>query len=540
MDLTAVIDQIDSLVHQRMTEEGIPGLVLALTDRDGPLHTAAYGYANADAREPMTTSHLLETGSIGKSFTAIAILQLHEEGKIDLHAPIRNYLPWFEVQSQFDPPTIHHALSHTTGIIYGTDFSPDARYEVWALRETTTGSPPGTYFHYSNVVYKALGLILERLEGRPYDAIIRDRVLQPLGVNATTAAITHSTRRRMAQPHAPFYDDRPPHPQHGIVPATWLESNTSDGCLASSVGDLATYLRMFLNHGNGANDRVLSQSAFDQMTRVVARRETERSFSDYGYGIATSELNDSTVLHHDGGMVGYTSAMVGDQHAGLGAVAIVNGPGNPHDIAWHALELLQARFHQRALPAPIEPREPSRVENAPDYAGTFRSTDREGTISLSADSQRLLLERGGTRVTLEQRGRDSFFVPDDGARFLFRFVRNESGAVTEAMFGPDWFVNDHYDGPTSFDYPAEWDAYPGHYRSHNPWFSNLRIVLRQGKLATISGHGHEEPLSPMPDGSFRAGEDDRSPERYRFDTIIDGVTHRILHSGETYYRFFTP
>ncbi|MDQ3547279.1 MAG: beta-lactamase family protein, partial [Chloroflexota bacterium] len=366
-------------------------------------------------------------------------------------------------------------------------------------------------------------------------------VLDPLGMTETAATITHETRRRMAQPYRRYYDDRPSHASHGLVPATWLETNTSDGCLASSVVDLATYLRMYLNRGQGAGGRVLSELTFELMTQQVIESGSESIPGHYGYGVVTSELNDSTVLHHTGGMVGYASAMVGDLFAGLGAVAIVNGPGNPREIAWHALELLQASHLRQTLPDAPAPRDLARVENATDYAGAFRAPDGSGELTLVASDNRLVLEHGDARITLERRGSDGFFVPhNDFALFLLRFTRNESGAVTEATHGPDWFVNDRYDGPTSFDYPAEWDAFPGHYRSHNPWFSNSRVILHKGALAIVFPGGNAEPLMPLPDGSFREGDDERRPERYRFDTLVDGVALRMLHSGETFYRFFTP
>lgn len=541
LDLATIVERLDQLVQMRMTEGGTPGLVIALTDRDGLLHAAAYGFANAERREPMTTGHLLETGSIGKSFTAIAILQLHEEGRIDLHAPIRDYLPWFEVKSPYDLPTIHHALAHTSGMIYGTDFAPDARAEVWAMRDIPVGSPPGAYFHYSNVAYKALGLVLEHLEGKPYAEVIRERVLDPLGMDETVATVTHATRRRMAQPYGPFYDDRPGHPSHGFVPETWLETDTGDGCLASSIVDLATYLRMYLNRGQGANGRALSEAAFDLMTQQVVKYGGDDDSAHYGYGIVTSELNDSTVVHHTGGMVGYISAMVGDLNAGVGAVAMINGPGSPRGIAWHALELLQAAYHRRPLPDAPAPRDPARVENATDYAGTFQSPDGDTTLTLRADGTRLVLEHAGSQVTLEVRGKDSFYVPhEDFALHLLAFTRSDEGVVTEAAHGANWYINNRYAGETAFDYPAEWDAYPGHYRSHNPWFSNSRVVLRKGSLSLVYPSGHEEPLVPLPDGSFRLGTDEQSPERFRFDAIVDGVALRMHHSGETYYRFFTP
>ncbi len=299
LDLKTVIDRVDALARQRMAEDGTPGLVLALTDRDGLLHAVAHGFANAESREPMTTSHLLETGSIGKSFTAIAILQLHEEGRIDLRAPIHEYLPWFEVQSAWEPPAIHHALSHTTGLIYGTDFSPDPRYEVWALRDTAAGSPPGTYYHYSNVVYKALGLILERLEGKPYAAIIRERVLDPLGMTETAATITHETRRRMAQPYRRYYDDRPSHASHGLVRLGADARLTTGACEVSQ-----SWSHAFWDHPSAPDGLLyrsrhdpsrMSAAIYDRAADAIAavrlgdfgdpgmRNRLQRIISEYGF-----------------------------------------------------------------------------------------------------------------------------------------------------------------------------------------------------------------------------------------------------------------
>lgn len=277
------------------------------------------------------------------------------------------------------------------------------------------------------------------------------------------------------------------------------------------------------------------------MTQQVAERDSPLGVGYYGYGVVTGELNDSTALYHAGGMVGYSAMLAGDLFAGVGAVAIVNGPGNPHQIAWHALECMQASAHRRPLPEAPEQRDPTRVENAAGFVGIFRAPDGRGNLTLRADGERLQLERSDAHIALEQRGSDRFYVPDeDFALFLLRFVRDDAGTVTEASFGPDWYVHERYDGPTNFDCPAEWNAIPGHFRSHNPWFSNSRVILRKGALVLVYPSGSEEPLVPQPDGSFRAGDDERSPERYRFDTIVDGVAQRMLHSGETFYRFFTP
>ncbi len=154
------IARLDQLVAQQMRAGGIPGVGLALTDRTGLVHVATYGVASMETRAPVTPDTLFEFGSIGKSCTAILLLQEAERGRIDLHAPVTAYLPWFAVRSAHAPITLHHLLSHTAAITGGSDFSPDARAEVWALRDTETSAPPGAYFHYSNVGYKALGLVL--------------------------------------------------------------------------------------------------------------------------------------------------------------------------------------------------------------------------------------------------------------------------------------------------------------------------------------------------------------------------------------------
>ena len=126
-------------------------VALFLIDRDRLLCVATYGYADVAARTPVGPDMLFEIGSIGKGLTAIALLQQREAGRLDLDAPVPRYLPWFSVRTRHAPVTLHHLLSHTGGIIRGTDFAPDAHSEVWTARETETGGPPGERVHYSNL-----------------------------------------------------------------------------------------------------------------------------------------------------------------------------------------------------------------------------------------------------------------------------------------------------------------------------------------------------------------------------------------------------
>ena len=127
---------------------------------------------------------------------------------------------------------------------------------------------------------------------------------------------------------------------------------------------------------------------------------------------------------------------------------------------------------------------------------------------------------------------------EPGDRFLLRFGRSKADVI-EAFYGSDWYTRQDYEGRVEFEVPTEWRAYPGHYRSHNPWDTNFRIILRKGEFFYVTPSGREESLIPLEDGSFRVGEDSWSPEQVHFDQIIDGQATRANYSGCYYYRFFT-
>lgn len=522
---------LDEAIEAQMRTAGTPAVVIALTDRDALLHVTARGLADVAAGLPARPDTLFEIGSISKSFTAIVLLQLRESGRLDLHAPVSQYLPWFSVPSTYEPITLHHLLSHTAGISNGSEFSMEAGYEVWSLRHTEATAPPGTYFHYSNLGYKVLGLVLEALLDRPYDQIIQERILGPLGMREAEAKITHDTRRRMAVGYEPWYDDRPFCASHPLAPATWLETATADGSIAATAVDMATYLRCLLKRGKG----LLSEASFRLLTQKVIEPSDEEHGTSYGYGLNIGELDGRTIVHHSGGMVGYYAAVLADMDEGLGVAVLSNGAGEPPAMARYALRALQAMRHGQELP-PLPGAEPT--EGAADYEGTYHAGDQAFTIT-EEDGQ-LVMRVQGENLPLEARLPDGFFVPHpDFARYLLRFGRHE-GEVVEAFHGPDWYVNDRYGGAKAFDIPREWDAYVGHYRSHNPWLSNFRVVLRKGALALITPPGGEEPLVPLGDGLFRVGEEARSPERIQFDTVLDGRALRASLSGCHCYRTFTP
>ncbi len=533
----AAFARLDQYVRQRMDsgEERGPGLAIAITNRDRLLHLAIYGFADLAARQPVTPATLFEVGSVGKSFVALALLQQHEAGRLDLSAPITQYLPWFSINSDYPPITVHHVLSHSAGLPTGMNFTASSpRYEVAALRDQHTGAAPGDQFWYSNVGYMLLGLLLEQVSGLPYAAALQHGILDRLDMRDSVPIITHTARPRLAVPYLPLYDDRPWHRGQPLLPTHWLEYTAGDGSVACTIADFVAYLRMMLNRGQG----VVSAGSFARfITPAIA---TDWDDASYGYGIAvrTDPANGHTIISHGGEMVGYHAHLRGDLDDGLGVVAFTNGPGESYDEADYAFKLALAAMCGEPLPDIPPIADPLQISNAAEYAGTYHLGDHPLTVV--AEGERLFITHHDAPIPLERRAGDAFYTPHPNFEmYNLVFARDEGSKVVEAFHGPDWYVNESYSGPHQFDYPPHWSAYLGHYRSHNPWMQDFRVFVRKGQLQSISFGTWRRPLTPLPDGSFRLDEEAHSPERMRFDTIVDGQAMRAIVSGADYYRVDT-
>lgn len=513
------VEALRTHVDEVLAVQGLPGLAVAVTDRDGIVASETFGLANLDAGTPVTRETYFEIGSIGKTFTAIALLQLHEEGRLGLDEPLTRYLPWFEVRSTHAPITIHHLLTHTSGLMVGAELSASSRYDVWALRESETGFAPGTRYLYSNVGFRALGFVVEELTGMPYAEVLRDRILEPLGLEATDPAVTSDGRRRLAVAYERLYDDRPARRSDPWAPAPWLETGTGDGSPAAAIEDLAGFLRALLNRGEG----LLAAGSFELMTTPAVEADDGWWC---GYGLELRERDGRREIRHGGSMPGFGATMLGDLDSGLGVAVGVNATDErdlTEEIAVAILDLYRDGTAPPLIPDPLA------VGNAADYKGVYDGD--EGRLSLRADGDRLLLDQ----VPLEPRGVDRFFADRaDLAHFLLGF-RREDGRVVEAVHGGDVYRREGAARTPGPSHPPEWRGYPGLYRAYNPWYPNFRVVLREGELVLVFPWGMEQPLEPLADDCFRAG-DEWSPERLRFDALAGGAALRATLAGEAYYR----
>ena len=536
-----IFPKLDQFVEQYMRDMNAPGLTLSLADRSGVQRVAVYGFSDVESKINLSPADLFEIGSIGKSFTAICLLQLREEGKLDLHKPIVDYLPWFRLESNFAPITTHHLLTHSSGLpsvppVFLSD--PQQKHRA--------AYAPGEHFYYCNMGYELLGHLLWILDGRQIGDAIRHRILIPLGMDQSEPLTTLDFRDRVARSYYPSQNDRP-FPRIGrLSPATASIYSQGSGCVMSTPRDMGLYLQMLASRGRGPRGKLLTEESFALFAKPYIAYWNPDPGSGYGYGIEVSALDGHTILSHTGGTNSFASAMHIDMDEGVAAFASINAMQGyrPEPVAQYAIQLMRAQHASKPAPPMPAPDSPTKIENAQDYAGIYRgAVDRK--LEIVADGQSLFLVHGGKRVPLETLANlgslveapESLYVQHpDFSRFALVFGRanpnDPKSPFVEVGWGSDWYTNSKYVGPREFHYPKEWDAYVGFYHNENPGVGSTRIVVRKGTLMMDGAI----PLKPTERGLFLLRDTEHSPEWLRFADIVNGKAMRLKLSGEDMWR----
>jgi CubicO group peptidase (beta-lactamase class C family) len=533
--LAAARTALDRYVPAYLKTMNAPGMTMGLATRDGALQELAYGWSNREAREPVSAAHLFQIGSITKSFVGLVLLQLQDEGKLEIARPILDYLPWLPIEQPFGPIAVHHLLTHTSGLA-----SESPPFPAGGAR-LMPHYAPGQRFHYSNWAYDTLGTLIEQLDGQPWPQAVERRIFAPLGMTASTGAITGGTDVRAARSYVRREDAAiPRNDALALVMAGPLPVTRGAGSIASTAGDMTRYMRMLLDRGAGPRGLIVSEGAFETFVTGHVPAPDWGEGVHYGYGIAIEMRDGERVLRHTGGMVSFMSSMQVNLDAGVGAFASINAQQNfrPNRVTGYALASMRAS--QRGESPPPEPVADERDAPEPDdYVGTY--TNAAGRrLQIVADGPQLLLLDGLRRVPLEHIGGDQFVAPDPAfAPHQLVFERAQpaanagtaaAGATGDARTRPaveilghgeqSYFHSQCKDSRADSTTP-ELRALQGTYRCDDPWIGTTRIVARRGQL-WMQGPW-EGPVPLLPDGAdtFRVYDLD-SPDVVRFDAFVEG------------------
>lgn len=391
-----------------------PGLIVGLTDRRQTLAIIAEGVADTSSRRPMDAGAVLQIGSISKSFAALCLMQEVEAGRVALADPVTRHLPWFAF-GDADAITLEHLLLHTAGLPCGSEPAPPSVAQIALLAGERPVWAPGDRHWYSNSGYATIGLVLESLTGMTAAETLRRRVLQPLDMESTVAAIGYDDRLRMPAGHEPLRPDRHWRPGDPVAPAPWTVSESADGSICANGEDMLRYARMLIAGGAG----IVQPGSFRRMTETLV---PDGEGGEYGYALERRMIDDRPAIGHSGGMVGFHADLVVDAGAGVGAIAMANGPAGAGEAAKHALRALRADIEGTAVPEP--PDLPGTLNEGPvldvqtpaellPYAGRFRShSPWSPELAIGVRGGRLWASGGYGEHPMEQDGERDWRLRD--------------------------------------------------------------------------------------------------------------------------------
>ena len=531
-DVDARLVEARQAIESRLSDSRQPGLVIGITDRQRLRLVVVHGYADLKSRKPLSVDSRFAIGSISKAFTSIALMEIADEGRFDPHAPVARYLPAFQVKSSFAPMTGHDVLSHTAGLPYYLPDMASSRAVLLGLRDFVPTYPPGAHWHYSDTGYQIMGYVLEQLDNDRYDEIVRRRVLAPLGMKSTSAIIDDAQRAHLTVSYARWpYDGK-------YVEVPWFEYLAGDGSIISTVTDMAAYARFFLSHGQVGKRPLLSAKGFATLTKPV--------LDDYAYGLHVRSTPEGVIISHDGGIAGFESHIEMEMDAGYALIFLSNGGMDASLQPWVA-KLVAAAFADQPLPPAPAPDADPLMAPLGDYVGRFQSaTAPAKVLDLRLENGELTLRFGTIERHLQRMGVNMFRADESSAdRDAYVFTRADDkpqGAVTGISHGAFWFTRDP-SRLTKRSIPSHYGEYVGHYVNNGPEGPEARIYVRDGRLVAVLEMDEAfspTPLEPIGEATFRLGPEDWSPERARFDGIIDGHAQRLFIDGVPLYRRETP
>jgi CubicO group peptidase (beta-lactamase class C family) len=308
-------EEFDGYIEANLKKLNAPGAALVIVEGERIIHTAGFGSTGPQGGTPTDETPFF-IGSLTKSFTALAVMQLAETGRIDLDAPVQRYLPWFTLADAGAAAriTVRHLLNQTSGIpqipgmlnLANFDAAPGAAEEqAVALASVKPLYPAGSTFEYSNINYNLLGLVVEAASGETYAGYIREHIFTPLNMQRSHTSKAAARQDGLAVGHRQWFGFPAPVPEMPVP-----QGSLASGQLIASAGDLGRYLSAQLNGGSYQGVSILSPEGIAEMHRPAATIELAgKDMGDYGMGWFVIEREEEPIIFHYGEVPDYFAYM---------------------------------------------------------------------------------------------------------------------------------------------------------------------------------------------------------------------------------------
>lgn len=455
-DVTAAISVVAAWIENQRAYSGLPGVSIGLVHDQSLVWAQGFGWADVERRVPATADTLYRIASITKTFTATAILQLRDAGRLQLDDPLTRHLPWFAVPSksaEAPPVTIRHLLTHTSGLPreaafpYWTDFDfPTVERLREGLARQAGVIATETQWKYSNLALALAGDVVEAVSGEPYAAYVTRHILEPLGMKDTSVASPDPADRRLARP----YGRRMPDGSRAPAPYVDTRGITAAANMTTSVTDLARFAMLQLRDGAADGAQILRGSTIREMQRVHWLEPDWQA--GWGLGFRIQRAGGKTSFGHGGSLPGYRTLLRIWPADKLAVIVMTNADdGNPEQFVDRA---------QQYVGPPIAKAMARDDGRAPDpawqrYVGRYRNRWSDVQVLLVDDG--LLFIEPGLPDPLAMATR---LHPIEGREHTFRAEEKDSygshGETVVFELGPDGRVRRIRFGENYIDAVESW------------------------------------------------------------------------------------
>ncbi len=452
---------VDGFVESRMASEHVVGVTVSVVHRGELIFARGYGYADMEAQRPVDPSRtLFRPGSISKTFTWTAVMQLVERGLVDLNRDVRSYLPNLEIPATFEEPiTLAHLMAHTPGFeesAMGHLFENDP-VEVLPLPDylnlyqPARVRPPGAVPAYSNYGAALAGLVVANVSGMPWEDYADEHLLEPLGMTRSTFREPWGSQRGGAMSEALQRAVSRGYARHAggyrAGSFEFIGHVGPAGALSTTATDMARWMLAHLDDGRLGETRILE--------RETAQRMHSRHFGmdpempGMAHGFIESDLHGYRAIGHGGGTVHFVSDLQLVPKLELGVFISTNTSGGGGALVRDFARSLVARYFPPG-PAFLEAQAEAEPEGSPvDYAGTYLSTRRpyttverlfmtQGAAVSATEDGRLVAVSPMGESRLEPLGGDRFRSVETGEPV--RFLRDEEGRIRTLLLHPPVMV----------------------------------------------------------------------------------------------------
>jgi CubicO group peptidase (beta-lactamase class C family) len=319
-------DEVAHIVRAEMEKQKIPGLSLLVARKGVTIRAEGYGFANVELSVPVKPETIFQSGSIGKQFTATAVMMLVEQGKIGLDDHLDKYFSsapewWKEV-------TVRELLSHTAGFTdYPKNFNEQKDYTedqlIKIVEAIPPAYPPGTQWSYSNLGYLTLGIMIRRVAGEFYGDYLQKRIFKPLGMSTTRIIDEADIIANRAAGYR--LDNGELKNQKWVSPSV---NTTADGSLYFSIVDLAKWDAALYGEG------LLRRSTLQEMWTVAKLRDGKPNSGHYGFGWFVESQEGHRLVEHEGQWQGFETQLSRYLDDELTVIVLTNlGSADPRGIA---------------------------------------------------------------------------------------------------------------------------------------------------------------------------------------------------------------